>query len=172
MFYHIGDSLKKKYGYVRILGMNDGNWHRLDNVFAILGFQALFFRLFIRDSRDLDHNQRDIVELIRWCFLAFTLWCQECSPWDVKMTIIPIVAALIFVVIWYIAYPEKRVRFYRKRLIAGIISMIIAIVFFVRGLDDERDWLRLNHGLWHAFGGLGVGLMCMSVRSKYSEKLL
>ena len=88
------------------------------------------------------------------------------------MTIIPIVTAAIFCIIWYFVFPERRVQFYKKRFIAGMIFLAIAILFFVRGLDDDNDWLRLNHTLWHAFGGIGVGLLSMSVRSKYSEKIL
>lgn len=32
--------------------------------------------------------------------------------------------------------------------------MVIAFLFFYKGLDDHNDYLRFYHGLWHLFVGI------------------
>ena len=38
----------------------------------------------------------------------------------------------------------------------GISALCVGIFFFVDGLDDPNDYLRISHGIWHvcasAFG--------------------
>jgi predicted membrane channel-forming protein YqfA (hemolysin III family) len=41
-----------------------------------------------------------------------------------------------------------------KPFYIGLAFMAIALFFFVRGLDDDNDYLRFNHGLWHLFVGI------------------
>jgi hypothetical protein len=36
----------------------------------------------------------------------------------------------------------------------GLNLLIPAIYFFIKGLDDENDYLRINHGMWHLFIGI------------------
>ena len=62
--YHLCESIERP-----VLGMNAGNWHRLDNVFAIMGFVAL--ALFWADLRD--PSWRDVV---RWTLCSVTLFFQ------------------------------------------------------------------------------------------------
>ena len=33
----------------------------------------------------------------------------------------------------------------------GSCFFIIAIICFIKGTDDENDYLRIFHGLWHCF---------------------
>ena len=42
-------------------------------------------------------------------------------------------------------------KYYLKR---GVLLLVAGVVCFVRGLDDETDYLRVWHGLWHCFVGL------------------
>lgn len=143
LMYHVCDTLNINDPNT-LLMMNAGQWHRLDNVFAIMIFNLLIIKLFL----NLNEKQK---EFSRWISLAFTLWCQEVSPWDVLYTIIPIAACLISVLIFSFFNPKLRPNYKRKNLIIGILFLSIAIFFFVRGLDDANDWIRLNHGLWHFF---------------------
>lgn len=56
--------------------MTPGNWHRLDNIYAILSFQfiALYYSVV---------QKKENRESLRWLFLLITLWCQERGPWQV-----------------------------------------------------------------------------------------
>ena len=56
-------------------GMTPGNWHRLDNVFAITTFSILFsFLCQIRDPT--------LHSSLRWIGLLVGLVCQEKGPWQ------------------------------------------------------------------------------------------
>jgi hypothetical protein len=36
----------------------------------------------------------------------------------------------------------------------GFILAVVAFYFFKQGLDEDNDYLRLNHGMWHLLIGL------------------
>lgn len=129
--------------------MNAGQWHRLDNVFIILVLNQVSLTMLLK----LTDKQK---EIFRWVVLCFTLWCQECSPWNVAFTIIPIVIPLLFNIYLHIFYPLLRPSYYFRNLHIGNTFFIIGVIFFFRGLDDENDWIRLNHGMWHLFAGFGA----------------
>ena len=65
---------------VKLLNMNAGNWHRLDNIFAIVTPVAVVPLLMGR-ARTPDH-QRDI-DFVRWSSLFIGLFFQELNPWSV-----------------------------------------------------------------------------------------
>lgn len=56
--------------------MTPGNWHRLDNVCAILSFQLL--AVHFADIKDVDYRGG-----LRWALLLLALWCQEKAPWQI-----------------------------------------------------------------------------------------
>lgn len=158
MLYHIGDVLKINDPHTLFM-MNAGQWHRLDNVFAILIFNFLNMKLLLK----LNQKQE---EFARWIILAFTLWCQEKSPWEVIYTIIPILVPMFIMIFVNIFNPKMRPNYQKKNLLKGTILLIIAIYFFIKGLDDENDWIRLNHGLWHTFGSFSFYYFKYSVFSQ------
>ncbi len=97
------------------------------------------------------------VELIKVLFLVLTLWMQERGPWKLQNTFIPILlsvpVALFF--LW------KTPHWYRPQYSFFYFSMgwvitVIGVYFFVIGLDDKNDYLRMNHGLWHTFASLAA----------------
>lgn len=49
--------------------MTPGNWHRLDNVFAILSAQTMFIHF-------ADFQTQEVNELVRWICLFITLFFQ------------------------------------------------------------------------------------------------
>jgi predicted membrane channel-forming protein YqfA (hemolysin III family) len=50
----------------------------------------------------------------------------------------------------------KRIPSFNHNVWYGLTLGTIALVFFVRGLDEDNDYLRINHGLWHFFVGLAI----------------
>jgi predicted membrane channel-forming protein YqfA (hemolysin III family) len=42
----------------------------------------------------------------------------------------------------------------RSDVIRGACFIVVAFFFFARGLDEDNDYLRLNHGLWHVFSSI------------------
>ena len=89
-----------------LLGMNGGNWHRLDNVFAIASFVALVPLLMGRvggggGGGGGDRGPtRDEVDAVRWGGLFLGLFFQELNPWDVLCTAAPVLAAFAYYFYW------------------------------------------------------------------------
>ncbi|KAJ4460556.1 putative E3 ubiquitin-protein ligase [Paratrimastix pyriformis] len=163
VMYHLCEALN-----ISVAGMNAGQWHRLDNIGAVLTFAALAFYMM-----DLTASSLPLVEGVRWAFLFFTLWCQERGPWKVEMTVIPCVLAWVIFLLWAVRgmLPKyKWVYIYRS-----LPFFAAAFVFFAWGLDDDHDltlisWFgrqlvvrRLRHGMWHFFIGL-AGYVMMRAR--------
>ena len=69
------------------------------------------------------------------------------------MTIIPIgFSAMTYVMakwIWDKEWPT-----YNHNFGVGVLLLLPGFIFFKLGLDDENDWCRLNHNLWHFFVAL------------------
>lgn len=173
-FYHIGETLG-----VKILGMNHGQWHRLDNIFVICSLQNLLFFLcfstcvshirqntqdesaanmmrYIASDEKFISLQKSWLEFMRWASNAMVIFCQEKGPWNELYTILPILLVLIYCFYHLYRTPYRyKPRYNVKRLSYGLVFMIIGVVFFIRGLDDINDYLKINHGLWHSFAAIG-----------------
>jgi len=196
--YHTCETLR-----IKIWGMNDGKWHRLDNVFIILSIQQIIVYMLLNDHvkfidhhsdghNDDDHSdddttttlitrqkkseikllekhvqsERNYGQWLQWFGLAHCLTCQEKSPWNEYYTYTPIVTLLIMALIRFIytgffkrinrLSSQKnrdtttstayclRPRYYWKRIALSFICLLIAIAFFVMGLDDDNDFIQLN----------------------------
>jgi hypothetical protein len=162
-FYHVTQTAQ-----FSIWNMNDGQWHRLDNVFVILTCQGLaYFLVFattVEQTSYADniesleyhtphflHEQR-VMNMFRWFGLAFCLTCQERAPWDVTFTIIPIIIPALLATLRMFLFVPKALRpRYNKLLLRASILFLCSVFFFVLGLDDANDYVRIKHGLWHAF---------------------
>lgn len=128
--------------------MNAGNWHRLDNVFAILLAQSLFLHFANFDG--VFYN-----DILRWVSLCVCLYFQELSPWNIMCTIIPILFS-VAILLCKIYWSKRFISGNRKDVFLASIAGVIAGYFFYKGLDDANDYLRLNHGLWHFFAGIAI----------------
>eukprot|EP01090_Pellita_catalonica_P020349 TRINITY_DN7238_c0_g1_i1.p1 TRINITY_DN7238_c0_g1~~TRINITY_DN7238_c0_g1_i1.p1 ORF type:complete len:219 (-),score=11.90 TRINITY_DN7238_c0_g1_i1:152-808(-) len=155
-FYHAGDAWEQHYLHITrtkyrdFLGMTPGNWHRLDNVFAIIGMGSLFFHL----SGERDKNTTSFFFSM---LFGITLFFQEHSPWSLSHTIIPILLALAACVFLAIKNRKDRSIVYsRARLTIGFGLFGMSTIFFSSGLDEKADKYRLMHSLWHAFVGLST----------------
>lgn len=155
--------------------MNDGHWHRLDNVFVILGCQCMAYFLLFATSKDqtalvdspaidqvhasdyADHfmHEQRVLNLFRWIGLSFCLSCQEKAPWVVFYTLLPIIvpASLAMIRMFLFVPKELRPRYNTRKMMVASVLFCIAMFFFTLGLDDEHDYLRIYHGFWHMFIG-------------------
>jgi len=153
IFYHVGEVLEEwnvphSHKWTDCTGMTPGNWHRLDNIFAVMTLNSLFFYL-----ADFQSDKRK--EFVRWATLFWTLWCQERGPWNVMYTVVPIVTAIVVTLFVKVVIERHRPR-YNHHALAGSALLIAGFVFFSLGLDDKKDWLRMRHSLWHCFAGLAT----------------
>lgn len=132
----------------KLLGMDAGSWHRLDNVYAILSVQSMF--LFFADFKAATTN-----DAVRWLCLAVCLFFQQLAPWNLLCTVLPILLAALIMAAKFV-FTQQLPSFDRMNLLLGFLSCLIGIVFFQRGLDEDNDYLRLNHSIWHAMAGIAT----------------
>jgi len=128
----------------RLFFMTTENWHRLDNVFVNVALVTLclFFM----------HNNPKVNELLQWMFIVVVTMFQEQSPWSALNGIIPFAAAAVLCAAkflyqrqiprWFLGHPS----FWK-----GVASIAVGEVFFIRGLDESSDYLRIQHSVWHLF---------------------
>ena len=145
--YHLCDSLELKGD--KGLWLSEGQWHRQDNVGAIMCFILLF--IYMCDFKNEKH-----AELFKYIFLCIVILLQEKSPWYLNFTIGPIVAsALVFVLKRIIvdkgAFPTCNPTYLKY----AVIIHSIGLVCFARGLDEHTDPYRFFHGMWHMMCGIG-----------------
>lgn len=122
-------------------GMTELQWHRLDNVFSIISFQMLI--LYIQQVPDEIDAQR-----LRWIYACVTIVLQEKAPWEEIYTVIPNLLAVV-VLIGKIVITGVKPEYHKRDLRIALAVMALAVYFFIKGLDDYNDYLRLNHGMWH-----------------------
>jgi hypothetical protein len=144
--YHLCDSLELKGN--RGLWLSEGQWHRQDNVGAIMCF-VLFF-IYLADFQNIDH-----ANLCKYCFLCLVILLQEKSPWNLNFTTGPIIASFIlFIAKRMIMDGGKFPACNRKYLKIAAVWHSIGFVCFVKGLDEHTDPYRMFHGGWHMFTGI------------------
>eukprot|EP00771_Trimastix_marina_P000577 gnl/Trimastix_PCT/1596.p1 GENE.gnl/Trimastix_PCT/1596~~gnl/Trimastix_PCT/1596.p1 ORF type:complete len:222 (+),score=2.62 gnl/Trimastix_PCT/1596:58-723(+) len=152
IMYHLCECLG-----ILVLEMNDGQWHRLDNVGAILSWGSLCLHMCQL------YHRRNLLDTFRWCFLFFTLWCQERGPWEIQFTLIPILCMFALFLIRLMFFSRDNMAWCHYQLIWGAIFLVPTCICFARGLDDDHDWIRLWHGLWHFFASLCMYFFISSV---------
>eukprot|EP00930_Biecheleria_cincta_P005788 TRINITY_DN106746_c0_g1_i1.p1 TRINITY_DN106746_c0_g1~~TRINITY_DN106746_c0_g1_i1.p1 ORF type:complete len:214 (+),score=25.30 TRINITY_DN106746_c0_g1_i1:94-735(+) len=138
--YHTCESLNVKF-----LGFNEGRWHHADNVFAILGFMAI-----ISLYSPLRHA--GLRECINAMWVSIAVTAQLMSPWNIQFTVVPILIALVYVLI-SIAIARRLPVVDGRAGLKALAILAVAVFFFVKGLDEKKDWLRLYHGGWHVCVG-------------------
>mmetsp|Transcript_3377 Transcript_3377/g.9841 ORF Transcript_3377/g.9841 Transcript_3377/m.9841 type:complete len:248 (-) Transcript_3377:324-1067(-) len=141
--YHLGDTANRQ-----VLGMNPGQWHRLDNVFAIQALIAVVLTL-------LDLPPGAARDTVRWGSMAVTIFFQELGPWKLSCTVAPIGLSLMLLAWFLHHHPEHTARF-NGNMRNGLLSLVIAFFCFVLGLDESKDPWRLCHGCWHVFMGVAL----------------
>jgi hypothetical protein len=133
--YHYCDTTRTK-----VWDMNAGQWHRVDNIFAIMSFQMICIHV--------AQNSARTDEFLQWLMMGIVVVLQEKAPWDELYTIVPIAVAfgsLFGKILWLRRWPALNKTYFRL----AVLSFVVAISSFAIGLDDRRDYLRASHGMWH-----------------------
>jgi hypothetical protein len=138
--------------------LDEGQWHRLDNIGSLLCFTVIFTFLMHNENVDLDN-------FINYSEFFLHLLLQEASPWYVPFTIVPVVWAGCRPLLKMLIY-RKPNPFNRKNFTRGLFFLFVAFFCFTRGLDDDNDFLRIWHGLWHSFVGLSSFYLWQSLPVK------
>ena len=103
--------------------MNAGNWHRLDNIFAIGSFVAIMYHI-------ADFHTPKQKELARWGIMMFILVCQERGPWELINLLIPLFLAMSIVAVRFYLRKERPV--FNHNIRYGLGFGVLALIFFVR----------------------------------------
>jgi predicted membrane channel-forming protein YqfA (hemolysin III family) len=156
--YHYCDTTGTK-----VWGMSAGQWHRQDNVFAIMSFMNVCIHA-ARNSVQTD-------EILQWLAICIVSILQEKAPWNELFTVVPI--AVAFACLFGKFLFLRRMPALDKSCIRlAVVSFFVAIGAFVNGLDDKRDYVRASHGMWHlAVGAFMYFLIEATERGKAAEKL-
>jgi hypothetical protein len=164
VLYHLCEVMNNKSCFsgrsnVRLFGMTDGNWHRLDNVFAITSLQLLclylsdlplrkHYKVLLKKAFIVHFLTLREKECVNWLAVFVTLAFQERGPWDMWNTVLPLVPFVVLVfgrLLFSGAGKQVEPRLFGY----GVLWLVAAVFCFYKGLDDKRDYLRLWHGCWH-----------------------
>ena len=128
--------------------LNELQWHKLDNIGAIISIISLNVYLMDNRSRDLDN-------FLNYTGFFITLILQSRDPWDLTNTFIPILIFLLLF-IWARNFRRIEARSNKRMIRLGIFIMFLGFCSFCKGLDEFKDYLRFYHGLWHFFVGIST----------------
>lgn len=152
LMYHTCDSFD-----VTII-LSEKQWHRLDNV-GIISMMGVWY-VFVCCFTD------PIVErACKYCTLLITIVFQQLHPWDVRFTAIPIMLFGLLPVVQYCFVLRRLPSLNLRYFLIGAGCVLLALPFFVLGLNDAEDPYRVYHGLWHFFGGLSSICFWLMIRS-------
>ena len=163
VMYHTCQSFKIK------IGLDELQWHRLDNIAAISCFGIWFTYLCCFKDPHVD-------QLVKIVTFMLTVIVQEPWPWDVRFTVAPIVAYLVCLPVatgLHRLWRHGRWPPYDWRNFAIGVSLLLAsFYFFYRGLDDDNDQWRLWHGGWHVASGLASVRLWMVVKQPINHRVV
>jgi len=127
----------------RFLGGDSLRFHQADNVFSV----ALFCFFAIQFAQVESPAVTDLFKLV----ILGTSVCVQCiAPWNPWYSFVPI-ATSYGGVIAYLLVKRKRPEICWKNFRVAAATFLLAIITFVVGLQDDYDYLRIFHGLWHFF---------------------
>jgi hypothetical protein len=136
--YHLCDALDIN------IYMEESQWHIIDNIGSGAAFNILIFSFL--------NVTRVQIQKINFIFFLVIIILQFADPWNIINTVVPIVLAFLYTLyVNYIKYPRNESIFYNKNktLRRGVYVFPFALFFFILGLDEHTDYLRLSHSLWH-----------------------
>ncbi|CAK4118721.1 unnamed protein product [Aphanomyces euteiches] len=142
---------------------HEGQWHRLDNIGAIVCFTNLCWYLMdLRDDQTLRALQYGAFGLI--------LIAQEKDPWNPVYTVAPILLSLGAVVA--VNFVRGMPKYDKTAFAQGFLAMFVAVLCFARGLDDATDPFRFFHGCWHACVSLAMNYFFRTLSPPYVRSSL
>lgn len=122
--------------------LSELRWHRLDNIGAISSLGCSCIHLACFESRAL-------LDYLQYAVLFAVIIVQEAAPWDVTYTIVPVAACICVPVVSHLLNRRRRQGLVLRRFFIGLAACAVGIFFFVLGLDDMSDPVRIFHGLFH-----------------------
>ena len=99
--------------------------------------------------------------LLKLSTLMSTIIIQEKDPWNFTYSLAPLVAYLFIGAAFRLLKRRRIVVYDRRQLLTAFLLLLAGSYFFMAGLEEEQDYLRLNHAAWHIFGS-GVGYFCIN----------
>ncbi len=128
--------------------LTEQQWHILDNIGSISSFMIVFIHLMDNRNAHVDF------QLYLGAF-TIALLAQFRAPWNILYTVVPIGLAVTLMV-GSVLIKRKTPKLNFKALFKALVLVLIAILCFSKGLDEDKDYLRIFHGLWH----LNIFLAC------------
>lgn len=142
--------------------LTEKQWHRLDNmgIITMMGVWYTYLASFPDPT----------VEMVcKYSAVFIAIISQQQHPWDVRFTVAPILLFGLQPVVQHCLIYRRPPRVHRRPFAIGVLCVLLALPFFVLGLDDEHDPYRVLHGLWHFFGGLAMLHAWMSVANPTAQ---
>ncbi|CCI49610.1 unnamed protein product [Albugo candida] len=140
--YHICDSIDSP------LWLDEGQWHRLDNIATITSIVCWIVYL-------MDIQQRVVEEYTQYVLFIFVLIFQQKNPWDPANSFAPILGSLLILMFRYMLF-HPIPSYHKRELGMGFLFLFCGVCFYIRGLDDENDPYRFFHGCWHGLSGIAA----------------
>lgn len=137
--YHVCDSID------RPLWLTEGQWHRLDNIGSIMSFVVWSIHLM-----DLQSPLKE--RYVQYFFFGMVLVFQEKNPWDEWNSVTPVASSFLLLLATF-AIRRRMPSYNYQQFRRGLLLMALAVMCFVRGLNDDTDPFRVYHGCWHGFVG-------------------
>lgn len=143
-------NLTNSYGIV--LFLNEITWHKINNVVSTTYLCLLLIHLIGLENKDTNTILSYLAFTLVWIAQLKDEYWMDNSMYTVFVVII--FAALPFIKHISVFLKKRELPpFNFKSLLLGSISGFIASIFFLLGLNSDKDWLRHWHGLSHLFFG-------------------
>ncbi|TDH67473.1 hypothetical protein CCR75_008234 [Bremia lactucae] len=130
--YHVCDSID------RPLWLTEGQWHRLDNIGSIMSFVVWSIHLM-----DLQSPLKE--RYVQYFFFGMVLVFQEKNPWDEWNSVTPVASSFLLLLATF-AIRRRMPSYNYQQFRRGLLLMALAVMCFVRGLNDDTDPFRVYHG--------------------------
>lgn len=158
--YHVCDGLDMK------IYMKEGKWHVLDNIGSICAINSMIV--------DIMNISRRTKNKLMFLNLFVVLLLQFADPWNIINTITPIVVySLLAIYINFFKHPRAKslLNTDRPKIIThGLYLVPFSIIFFILGLDEHTDYLRIYHSIWHILIGYSTFyLKLLNYPQEYTE---
>ena len=134
--------------------LDELQWHRLDNIFAITSFGLVLLHTcgVIVDDDDK----------LKWVVFLISMVIQEKEPFNAIYTVIPCIFFTVLGLILRFYHRNTRKVTYNMRNMLIALSFIgFGVFFFLLGLDDANDYLRGYHSMWHICAAI-FGYFCLT----------
>ncbi|CAG9327154.1 unnamed protein product [Blepharisma stoltei] len=150
--YHSLDSVLWSSFYIK-----SQEWHKLDNIGSIMCFITLMIYWMdnLQQKDKTTYTSRPYCDLdlfLSFSGLFLTMLMQAHHPWYLQNTFTPILTFVFICGVKNLLY--RRARFNKGYMVKGGLILVLAVICFIKALDENQDYLRIYHGLWHCGGSI------------------